>query len=954
MLIMPQTTENNAERLAAGQSSKIVDSGSEAAFDTICELMTEVFDIPIACITVKEQGWVFHKCHEEEGNAESGAAIESLCNLAMHRQSCLIVEDISGWQEVSENPLVSSDKGIQFYAGAPLITATGENVGAVCVADTKGRRFTERQEKQLVRFAQMAVHEIESRLTTQEYQSATQELCKKSDELHRLYEELQFVTDTMPQLVWATDAAGYSFFFNKGWMEYTGLSFEEVKGDGWTKSLHPDDLERSFAAWRRAVETGESYDVEYRLRRHDGVYHWFVARGTPMKDEAGNILKWYGTSTDIDDQKQAEQSLERKVEARTMEVLEAQLQLRQSNQTIEDIMARAPIGIVVYTSVRDEHGVITDFRPQFFNEMSNTLTGVTLQQREDFSLRKLFGRSDTHIFFENYVDVVEKGAPINWEQFVPRTGKWLSVTVTKLGDGFLRTLTDVTELKQSQQALEQESLFVNGMLNASINAVMALDAIRDDEGNVTDFRIVRVNDAFMESAGITESIIGKQYKSLFPDGSLSDGFNYYLQVLSTGVPVRKEIYSAGLNLNSWFDLSIVKRSEEGVVVTFANISHQREAALHIEEQKRLLDNIMKFSPSGISVTEFIRDSEGKIVDGRTILANEVASHHVGAPVHESINLKFSEHNPELLASPLFQMGVRASETGEPFITQFYIELTDRWIELSVSRMDEDHLINLFADITPIKQAQLRMEEYLEELKRKNEEMEQFTYVSHHDLQEPVRKILIFSDMLRAAEQESLKPSSLDKLERINAAARRMTGALRDILNYASLSKEEQPIRVYLSEVVTSVQSDLELLIAEKGAEFRLSELPAVQAVPYQMHQLFYNLLNNALKFSVEGRTPIVSICSRPLDPASLAEHPELNAAKVYHHIQVMDNGIGFEPANAAKIFGIFQRLHTKEAYPGTGIGLALCKKVVQNHGGKIWADSKTGEGATFHIILPVA
>ena len=134
---------------------------------------------------------------------------------------------------------------------------------------------------------------------------------KKIEEVNT---ELQFVTDTMPQLVWATEASGDAYFFNKGWLEYTGLPFEEVKGNGWMQSLHPEDLDRTTNAWTHAFKDGATYDIEYRLRRYDGEYRWFLTRGTPMKDEDGNIIKWYGTTTDVHEQKRSAEALQQSTE----------------------------------------------------------------------------------------------------------------------------------------------------------------------------------------------------------------------------------------------------------------------------------------------------------------------------------------------------------------------------------------------------------------------------------------------------------------------------------------------------------------------------------------------------------------------------------------------------------------------------------------------------------------
>jgi light-regulated signal transduction histidine kinase (bacteriophytochrome) len=273
--------------------------------------------------------------------------------------------------------------------------------------------------------------------------------------------------------------------------------------------------------------------------------------------------------------------------------------------------------------------------------------------------------------------------------------------------------------------------------------------------------------------------------------------------------------------------------------------------------------------------------------------------------------------------------------------EFYVALTIS----PTSQHGQAAFIAFIRDITEQKHNQL-------ELERKTKELEQFIYISHHDLQEPLRKISMFSDMIKGEDYRCLSEASQKRLDKVTEAAQRMSTALKDVLNFASLSKEEQFVTVDLNNVLKDVTTDLELLIAEKKVMLHVDPLPIIKAVPQQMHQLFYNVMNNALKFSNPNQTPVIHITCKALKALELAEYTELNQSKLYYKIAIQDNGIGFNQDAANKIFGMFQRLHSKAEYAGTGIGLALCKKVVLNHAGTIWAESKPGEGATFHVLLP--
>jgi PAS domain S-box-containing protein len=237
------------------------------------------------------------------------------------------------------------------------------------------------------------------------------------------------------------------------------------------------------------------------------------------------------------------------------------------------------------------------------------------------------------------------------------------------------------------------------------------------------------------------------------------------------------------------------------------------------------------------------------------------------------------------------------------------------------------------------------------LEATNSELEQFAHVSSHDLQEPLRKIKIFSELLKGRIYDSVDETSKKHLDKISATAERMSGSLRALLDYTHLQREEKFVPVDLNDIVSQVLIDLELMIAQKNADIKLGHLPTVTGIPIQLQQLFYNLINNALKFSKKETTPLIEISSRQLMEEELTNFPQLRRFRKYCEITVKDNGIGFEQKYAEKIFTIFQRLHSKSEFDGTGIGLSLAKKVVTNHGGEIIAKSTVEIGTSFHVIL---
>lgn len=241
-----------------------------------------------------------------------------------------------------------------------------------------------------------------------------------------------------------------------------------------------------------------------------------------------------------------------------------------------------------------------------------------------------------------------------------------------------------------------------------------------------------------------------------------------------------------------------------------------------------------------------------------------------------------------------------------------------------------------------------------ELERTNNELQQFAYVASHDLQEPLRKIITFSNRIQKNISTN-KPYDLEiYLNKIVDSSKRMSRLIDDLLNFSRSSRSsEQFVPTDLNEIVYDVLKDFDLIIKEKNAVVNVGSLPQIQAIPLQMTQLFHNMISNALKFVKKDVAAQININANEFMAEEKDKNGQSTKKKTFIEVIISDNGIGFDPIFAAKIFVIFQRLHDKQSYSGTGIGLSLCKKIVTNHGGTITANSLPGDGATFKIILPV-
>ena len=259
---------------------------------------------------------------------------------------------------------------------------------------------------------------------------------------------------------------------------------------------------------------------------------------------------------------------------------------------------------------------------------------------------------------------------------------------------------------------------------------------------------------------------------------------------------------------------------------------------------------------------------------------------------------------------------------------------------------------LMNEITERKRVEAELQVFTANLERSNRELQDFAYVASHDLQEPLRKIQAFGDRLKARCGEALSEQGQDYLARMQSAAHRMQVLINDLLMFSRVTTKAQPfVPVDLTRVAQEVVSDLEVRIEEVNGRVEIGELPTIDADPVQMRQLVQNLLSNALKFHRPEVAPIVTVQAQPLQDDVPASAESATAPAMYQ-LLVTDNGIGFDDKYTDRIFTVFQRLHGRSAYEGTGIGLAVCRKIAERHGGSITAHSDPGQGATFVVTLP--
>jgi len=547
----------------------------------------------------------------------------------------------------------------------------------------------------------------------------------------------------------------------------------------------------------------------------------------------------------------------------------------------------------------------------------------------------------------------------------------------------LNMAVDVTEQVLARRRLEDSELFAHSIIYNSPVAKMVVSG--------PEYTISIVNENVLEILGRDNDIVGQPLKEAVPlfwealcsrlkrvteTGKTIAGFEEEYQVVKNG---RLE---TGYFNSIFKSLPSVSGGYHGVIVTMVDITEQVRNRQRIAEAKEALRGAIELAELGtweMDVPEDVFYYSERLCQWTGFNPGVPISREAGIsvihPEDRGVVVQAVEQSLQPGSKTPFNAEYRLIHpvTGEERIvhaqgiTVFNLEGTPLKLTGTVRDVTKDRQLQAALELEVKKRtselnllnkqltdAVSELAAANEQLRRSNEDLAQYAHVASHDLQEPLRKIRMFSGMLKEKGGAPAENSGL--INKINQSAERMSLLIKDLLDYSRLLKTEDTKKIVdLNVVLSEVLVDFELTIREKGANVQVDTLPVIEAVPLQMNQLFFNLVGNALKFLVADRKPEIRINATLVDGQAIANYlPAATAGRPYYHIRVSDNGIGFEAKYAQQIFEVFKRLHGKDVYPGSGIGLALCRRIVDNHQGHIFATSEPDAGTTFHVILPVS
>lgn len=473
------------------------------------------------------------------------------------------------------------------------------------------------------------------------------------------------------------------------------------------------------------------------------------------------------------------------------------------------------------------------------------------------------------------------------------------------------------------------------------------------------------------------------YMDRYESKLLKDGKNNMTKIRNTIKSIRdleEQIYKSRIeteegyrNIAPFSLLALTILSVAGLAFLFARVmgalEQKRQAEIGLKENlktlekevtdkqsaQRTVQNILDHSLDGIMALASVRNDQGKIVDFKWTLANFISSQTLGRGRANLTGSNLLDVVPDANNAGLFEIYKRVVETGvtEQFERQFNLFGDERWFYMAAVKLD-DGLIVTYTDVSGKHLAEDQMKQYADELQRSNQDLEQFAYVASHDLQEPLRKIRAFGDRLAARYEDKLDEVGIEYITRMQQASARMQKLIEDLLSFSRISSgHEQFTRVDVTGVVNEVVDDIEGQILREKAKVGVKPIAEINGDRGQIRRLFQNLISNAIKFHKPGGLPVVEISGSIVTNTEAEKEFGFPVSEnSYVRIVVSDNGIGFDEKYADKIFNIFQRLQGRAEYEGTGIGLAICRKIMTNHRGYIRAQSVVGQGSEFILIFP--
>ena len=907
-------------------------------------------------------------------------------------------------------------------------------------------------------------------------QKLTDKLQKSNKELEVSEERFHDLADNIPNLTWMANADGWIFWYNQQWYDYTGTTPGEMEGWGWRKAIHPDYVEYVIKEWSTKILEGKPYDNTFPLKDKNGEYKWFLTRVTPIKNNQGTVIRWFGTNTDITEQKRVEELKQKLLES------EQQLteELKTSNEELQSTTEELNIS---NEELRQQtnylvklNQIVKESEEKFLKAFHSNPAPMTLSDSKGrwmdvnesyirltgYKREELIGHTSIELNLINayernqYLTESKEKSSIKNVEFEIKTKSGeirivlSSSEVIRVNNEirFITFMYDITDSKKAEferktsvdfLSLVNESRNIKDLIHSTVNFFQnqtKCEAVGIRLRECKDYPYYETNgfpDDFIklenhlcdygkdgkpvcdaEGTPIIECMCGtvisgktdpskpfftkngsfwtNSTSNLLASTSEDDrqsrtrnqcnGEGYESVAL---IPLRSGLKNFGLiqlndrrrnyftkelilfweRLAGYFSIGLAKfKAEEKIIDNSrltARINEIFEESLTSHTETELINKCLRVSEN-LTRSEFgffgEINEEGKLDDralsppawdicktpnaydllrnmeirgywGRTII--EGKSQIVNNPDSDPDRRGLPKGHPPIhsfLGVPL--------RLGEKIMGMIALaNKTDGYTDKDVKNIETLSIV--FVEVLMRRRTEKKMEENVKNLAISNKELEQFAYITSHDLREPLRMITSFLQLLQKRYSDKLDQDANEFIGFAVDGAKRLDTMTNDLLQYSKITSKKREISpVNFEKVLNEALINLKVPIEETNAVITHDQLPMIEGDKELKVQLFQNLIANAIKYRGD-KTPKIHI-------SAIKDGDQ-------YLFSIKDNGIGISQKHLERIFTIFQRLHTREEYEGTGIGLAIAQKIIHQQGGQIWAESKPGKGTTFFFTI---